>query len=159
MTEINELISGTIRQVSGLLGQMVWAEEEIEAAQKRHPDAADLLDGSFRLLVPTHGLMETEFVYRGHARELLERVAGGQDTRAATWAEILCLCHDVSQVVPFHSAAAGLYFRAWVNAFPQLALPDQIDRGHYEALYSQQIDGLESESRRKLAVADRRLVR
>jgi hypothetical protein len=56
--------------------RMVSAEEEIEAARARHPQHADRLYHSFSLLQPITGLdrMRTEFVYRSHCRELLDRV-------------------------------------------------------------------------------------
>jgi hypothetical protein len=154
-TELDELVKGTISDLRGPLGQLVWAEEEIAAAQERHPECAAQLWRGFRLVIPTHALMDTEFVYRSHARELLERVAAGQDTRPGTWAEIVCICYGVSIKIPLHGALGGLYFRAWERAFPEQ--PVHLDRGHHEGLYSSEIDELESNTRRKLSVSDRRL--
>lgn len=156
MSELEELVRSAFRQVGTPLEQVLWAEDEVDAARKRHPETDEALYSSFVLLVPTHSLMSTEFVYRSHARELLERVADGQDTRDATWAEIVGLCHDVSLMAPFHAGSVGLYFRAWTRAFPDRPLPDAVDLEHYEALYSQDIDMLETESRRKLAAPTRK---
>ena len=155
-TEISRLIAETTAQIGGLFDQMEWAEEEIEKAQSRHPEAKEQIWASFRLLVPTHKLMDTELVYRSFVRELLERVACGADTRPGTWAEIATVMHDASLVAPLHGAAVGLYFRAWESAFPEHPLDLAADRSHYEAIHGTQIDELEAETRRKLAVNHRR---
>jgi len=103
--------------------------------------------------------MGTEFVYRAHARELLDRVAAGADTRPATAAELCLACVEVSQQAPMHGAGAGLFFRMWLHAFPDHpATTDQAAQQiHYERLHGSQIDDLEQALRRKLAVPDRRL--
>lgn len=127
------------------------AEEEIRAAQKRHPDRRDQAYHSFGLLVPTHDRMATEFVYRSHARELLERVAASEDTRLGTAAEACCTLADVARATPFRSSAAGLYMRMWrLAGFPTI---EEFDRAgqHHEALESEVIDDHESQLRRRLA--------
>jgi len=155
-TEIGRLLAETTRMLGGLLEQLEWAEDEIEKAQGRHPEASAELHSSFRLLVPTHSLMETEFVYRAFVRELLERVACRADTRPGTWVEIAALMHDVSLRIPIHGAAVGLYCRAWEHAFPQRPLELIENLPHYEAIHGTEIDELEAQTRRKLAVAHRR---
>jgi hypothetical protein len=138
---------------------MRWAEDEIEEARARHPRHTDRIYHSFVLLSPNLSLesMGTEFVYRSHCRELLDRVAAGADTRPATAAEICCLMATASQRAPLTSAAAGLYMRMWRAAdFP--ALPAFTEAGyHHEALEKTLIDDLEQLTRRKIAVAERRL--
>lgn len=154
--ELDELVAETIGWLRAPLNQLVWAEEEIEAAQKRHPDAVLKISDSFMLLQSTHVMMDkTEFVYRAHVRELLDRVATGEDTRPGTWTEIVCACHEVSLTMPLHGVLFGLYCRAWLRAFPGKAL-DVIDATHYEALYGSQIDEIESDVRRKLTRSTRR---
>ena len=103
--------------------------------------------------------MGVEFVYRSHARELLERVAACEDTRPGTAAEVVLLCSRASAVAPFHTSAVGLYLRMWATAFPDRAdvAGSVLDREHYEALRSDEIDDLEAVSRRKTAARDRRL--
>ena len=149
--------AGVSGMLAGLFEQMEWAEDEITKAQRRHPARADLIYHSFSLLTPKHELMGTEFVYRSHCAELLNRVAAGTDTRPGTAAEVACACCDASQVAPLTSTAAGLYARMWQQAFPGHG--DQwTDSGeHYEALHGSQIDDLERWSRRKLAHDDRTL--
>ncbi|GAA2349768.1 hypothetical protein [Dactylosporangium salmoneum] len=138
-----------------------WAEDEIAAAARRRPGLADLLFHAFGVLTPrTVGRgMGTEFVYRAHARELLERVAAGGDLRPATAAELCLALSQVSELAPMHGAAAGLYFRMWLAAFPHHRVTaDQADnQRHYEHLYGSQIDALEAAMRHKTADPERRL--
>ncbi|GGM76678.1 hypothetical protein GCM10012275_54260 [Longimycelium tulufanense] len=133
-----------------------WAEDEISQAMNRHPDHADTLFHSFLLLTPTHTLMGTEFVFRSHCRELLERVAAGEDTRSGTAAEVCCACHDISLVTPLSSPATGLYFRMWSHAFPDQPMFGS-SLAHHEALEGSTIDDLEAIARRKLGVSHRKL--
>jgi len=53
----------------------------------------------------------TEFVLRAHFRELLERVAWGEDTRPGTNVECLLAIAQVAMEVPLNGAAAGFYLR------------------------------------------------
>jgi hypothetical protein len=147
---------GVFGMLAGLFERMDWAEDEIKAAQRRHPAQADLMWHSFKVLCSSHELMGTEFVYRSHCRELLGRVAAGQDTRPGTSAEIACACADASQVAPLTETAAGLYSRMWAVAFPDHGDDSFTEtREHYEALHAGQITELEAWSRRKLAQSDR----
>ena len=154
--KLDEMLGGNIGgMLSGLFEQMEWAEDEIKRAGRRHPKQSDRLYHSFRLLTPTHELMSQEFVYRSHCRELLERVAAGQDTQPGTAAEICCACCDSSQIAPLTTTGAGLYGRMWKAAgFPGDQWEDR--QGHHEALSASLIDDAEREMRRKLAGADRK---
>src|SRR5215470_1857302 len=71
------------RAMEGVSRQMEWAEDEIGQAMQRHPSECDVLYHSFSLLRPTHKLMATEFVYRSHCQEILERLITDADTRRA----------------------------------------------------------------------------
>jgi hypothetical protein len=130
-----------------------WAEDEITQAQKRHPAKADLLYHAFPALQPGEGFTfprTVEFVWRGHYRELLERVAAGQDTRPATYAEICLLMSAASERAPLTTDAFGLYVRAWCTAFPGAdigigALRDELD--HYERMNGTGMDDLERQAR------------
>ncbi|MFC4005542.1 hypothetical protein ACFS2C_23235 [Prauserella oleivorans] len=144
------------RALEGVSRQIEWAEDEIQQAMERHPSERDILYHSFPLLNPTHKLMATEFVYRSHCQEILERLVTGADTRPGTAAEVCCLCCDMSLRAPLSSPAAGLYLRMWTAAFPDhpmFAEPSQ----HHEALEGSTIDDLERTVRRKLRVKDRTL--
>lgn len=125
--------------LDSLFRAMQWAEDEIDAAQHRHGAVADRIWGSFGLLRPTHELMRTEPVYRAHCRELLDRVACGQDTRPGTAAECCIALREISLRVPLRTSAAGLYTRMWRLA--QLPPADLTNNSeHYEALEGSQID-------------------
>ena len=86
-----------------------WGCDEIAQAQKRHPGHDDLLWHAFALIHPTHDMIaSTEFAYRGHARELLKRVAAGEDTRPGTAAECCVVCCNTSALAPFNQIGTGL---------------------------------------------------
>jgi hypothetical protein len=79
--QIRQLLGvGLARDLDACFAQIDWAEDEIRRAQHRYRRQSDLLHHSFRLLSPTHDLMSTEFVYRSHCCELLDRVAARADT-------------------------------------------------------------------------------
>lgn len=151
------LYDDTHKEVAGAFRQMDWAEDEIGRAMIRFPSERDILYHSFSLLVPTHDLMVTDFVHRGHCRELLERVARGEDTRPGTAAEVCSVCCAASQVAPLRSSAAGLYFRMWVQAFPGKQEFGGDRARHHEALEGSLIGALEVEARRRLTVPGRKL--
>ncbi len=147
---------GTASQLDTVMDQLSWAEDEITRARHRHPGRADLLHHAFSLLTPSHELMRTEFVYRSHCAEILERVAAGTDTRPGTAAEVCAVCHDASQIAPLTTTAFGLYARTWQRAFPDKPIfTSQAE--HYEALRGSQITDLETQTRAKLAQTSRRL--
>jgi hypothetical protein len=152
------LVASVKGEVSTGLAAVEWAEDEIEQAIKRHPDADNDLFHSFRLLVPTidSPAWSVEFVLRGHARELLERVAKGEDTRPGTAAECAMAMAEVSKAVPLHGAGARFYQRMWSQAFPDHPVWEEAGE-HYKALYCQQIDEHEAYTRRKLSQPSRQL--
>ena len=153
---VNEILGDVGGMLESAFAAMEWAEDEIEAARRRYPEASDRIYHSFKLLVTTHELMSTEMVYRSHAREILARVAAGQDTRPGTAAEVCCLSHDASLLAPLTTTAAGLYARMWQLAgFPGNHWDESGE--HYEGLYGRQIGDLETEARSKTSVADRKL--
>lgn len=153
---ISAILQATKNDTEILLEVMEWAAEEIECAIIRNPGMADTLYHSFSLLMPSCELMSTEFVYRSHAAEILERVTTGGDTRPATASEVCCVLCTASQVTPLSSAASGLYCRMWATAFPDKPMFWE-SGAHHEALEGSRIDGLETLTRRKAAVADRTL--
>ncbi len=68
--------------VEGAFRRVEHAEEEIAVAKRRFPEHGERLQRSFLLLFPSEVLMSAaEKPYRLHCRELLERVAGGSNTR------------------------------------------------------------------------------
>jgi hypothetical protein len=101
--------------------------------------------------------VDAEFAFRGHARELLERVAAGHDTRPATAAECCVAMAEVAMAIPLHGAAAGFYLRMWQQAFPSHPDCDPSLAAHYERAHGPGIDRHERYVRRRLAVPGRRL--
>ncbi len=160
-TEAAALFASIRSRLEPIFESMQWAEEEIAKATALHPEQADVLYHAFTLLRPRDigPGMGTQFVYRGHARELLERVAAGQDTRPGTAAEICLAFCEISQIAPMREAGNGLYFRMWLAAFPdQLIFEGQAEHQiHYERLHSSQIDDAETFMRAKLADPGRQL--
>jgi len=149
------LVAEIQAEVTGASAWVGIAEDEIEQAAGRHPEAADDLYHAFALLLPAieARAWDTEFVYRAHCRELLERVAAGEDTKPGTTVECLLAMSEVSKKIPLNGTAAGLYFRLWTRAFPDHELTDRGE--HYEALYKDSIDKVEQEMRRKLTLRGR----
>jgi hypothetical protein len=132
-----------------LFDAMEWAEDEIDAATRRHPAAADRIQRSFLLLRPSSPQMRTEAVYRSHCKELLDRVAAGEDTRPGTAAECCLALSETSLKVPLRTSAVGLYARMWrLAGLPPAPITDLTE--HYEALDGALIDDNEAWLRNKL---------
>ncbi|MGH8794028.1 MAG: hypothetical protein ACRDXX_15450 [Stackebrandtia sp.] len=157
---IHELFAEVADGLTEIFALIDIAEEEITAARKRHPNADDVLWHCFSLLNPAslrYGKLRTEMVYRGHCRELLDRVAAGDDLQPGTAAEVCCLMVEASQVAPLASHLAGLYFRMWVKAgLPDVADIAETSQAH-EALEASRIDDEEAEVRHRLADRNRNL--
>lgn len=94
------LLSDITNAVGTTEDQWTWAEDEIVQVTRRHPHVADDLFHRFSLLQPTSHRMATQFVYRSHCRELLDRVANGNDTRPGTAAEVCLALLEVSLITP-----------------------------------------------------------
>lgn len=159
--QITELWETTQADVARAFGWVRLAEEEIAKAQARHPDAAALLWHALPLLAAPPGMPGVEFVYAGHVRELLARLADGGDTRLPTSAEICLICSEASLHAPLVAAATGLYMRAWVRAFPGHPVTDDMAA---EAAWLEQREGyqmreMERELNRRAAVPGRRLAK
>ena len=154
--DVGQLVADIRGELESAFAAIDWAEQEITAAQQRHPAAADRIWHSFVLLRPTHDLMSTEFVYRAHCAELLDRVAAGDDTRPGTAAECCIALCETSQLAPLTHAAVGLYARMWQTAgLPEVDLTDHLV--HYETLEGSLIDDHEQWLRRKLQQSWRQL--
>jgi hypothetical protein len=154
----DDTLTSALGDIGRAFRQIAWAEEEIEAAQGLRPNDADVFYHAFALLLPTRKNMSTEFVYRSHCRELLRRAGRGEDTRPATWAEIVCACAEASMLAPLTDTGFGTYARAWNEAHFPMPFPDMDDTlKHVEGLHGAQIDDMLAELRRKLTVQDRTL--
>lgn len=139
-----------------------WAWAEIIIAQEQHPHAADLLYHATPLLARRRfgeTSMDVEFVYRGHCRELLTRLAKGEDTRPATDTEICMVCSELSLKAPLNAAATGVYFSAWLRAFPDDPVWDgQVDEAaHHARMDGYEMRDMERRIRRQASAPARRL--
>lgn len=153
---LSVIVRDAHQSLKTVFSRITWAADEIDRAMARHAAHRDTLYHSFALLYPTPLLLDTEFVYRSHCREILDRVAAGADTRPGTAAEVCCLCREISLVAPLRPSAMGLYVRMWSVAFPD-QMPHTDQGPHYEALRGPRIDDLEALARQKLKVAGRTL--
>ncbi|MEU8001600.1 hypothetical protein AB0B66_10605 [Catellatospora sp. NPDC049111] len=159
---LTTILDETLADQAGPMNAMAWTDAEIDTAAAAAPSHADIFFHSFGLLRPGPQLaavMTSELVIRSHARELLARLSTGADTRPATAVELFVALHHTGRRVPLHGAAAGLYFRLLLSAFPgQSATAGLADRqGHYESLYRDRIDDLEEDLRRRFTDAHRTL--
>lgn len=143
-----ELLFRTVSTICGNdTEQHRWTEEEVAAAQQRHPDHADVLFHAFYLTQLTNARLCCEMLLRAHCHELLERVAAGQDTCPATAVEVLLRTHRASLTAPLTTAEVGLFLRMWQAA----ALPDPDAHtavlDYYEATVGSDINELETRAR------------
>lgn len=156
LTAKDILGTGLAAELDSLFSLMKIAEDEITRAMRRYPHAKDLIWHSFILLTPTLTLTRRTEVFASHCREILGRVARGQDTRPGTAVECVAALSDTSTVAPLTTAGAGLYCRMWEAAgLPHVT--DQLDRRAYESIASSTIDDHECVLRAELAVPDRKL--
>lgn len=135
--------------LSTILERVQWAEDEIARAQARHPEHADTLFHSFTLLRSAASeRMSVEAVYRAHAREILERIAAGEDTRPGTAVEVVIGLLAAASTAPLSHEGFGLCARLWITA----GLPEHDDfttrLDHIEALHADRIDTEEAAARR-----------
>jgi hypothetical protein len=156
-----EIVAGFEQTFGAIFDRMSWAEDEIRKAQDRHPELADRIYHSFSLLSGDEAAsrMSVEAVYRAHAREILERVAAGEDTRPGTAVEVVIGLLAAAERAPLSHEGFGLCARLWIAA----GLPDHDDfagsLGHLEALHSARIDRDEADARRACRNDARRLAR
>ena len=135
---------------------MEIAEDEIDKAKHRHPDKADILHVAFGIARPTDYLLEMgEHVYRMHVRELLERVARGNDVGIATDAELMAILSGASFGAALNRTGTGMYLRLFRRLFPDFVfdtdagVDDMLDDKYYED-WDGQLDEIASRERKKL---------
>lgn len=136
-----------IAKVFALMGV---AEEEILAAKRRTRDAAarKRAHDAFKHLAPPEGMSAlADWVYRAHARELLDRALAGQDLRPATKPEVMMALMRASLRAPLAADHAALYERLFCATAPAgLCVElDPTPRGSYEGA----VDEVYRDMRRK----------
>ena len=116
VTAIREAMGSNWQRIDESLTDVFIAEEEIEAAQTKHPKHTDALWNTFRSLQrPTALARKADVVYRAHCAELLDRVATGDDLDVATRAEVMVALSDMtfkSRLIP---DAEHLYLRLFLE--------------------------------------------
>lgn len=157
--DLGQLFAEVEADVTAAFRLVDLAEDEIDQAMARHPDQADRLYHSFRILGDVDPrVMRVERGYRSHCAELLDRIARGEDTRPGTATEVCLVCCDSSLSAPLTESAAGLYERMFRQAFPEDHAAIWRDVGqHYQGLHGWEIDSLEDRTR-KLAARPSRVV-
>jgi len=120
---VRAILGGPLTSVlDGAFRKMEIAEEEIADAKRRSPDHAECIHCAFLLLCPSDALASAaERLYRLHCRELLARVAAGDDTRTATNAELASVLSALSLAAPLDRSATLLYWRTFTALFPEEA--------------------------------------
>jgi hypothetical protein len=157
--QVQAILGGPLANLVGrVFGDIEIAEDEIRIARGRtgdepwdEADRDDPLWQSFKLL-RVEGGMPSEKVYRAHCKEILERVAAGQDTRPGTDAEVMVAISQASQEVPLHGSIVGLQLRMFKRRLPddhQQLLDALGDGGDYEAMFGREIDEWDGQLRRK----------
>ncbi len=144
--------------IARTFSKMELAEEEIDAAKRRHPLAAGRIHRAFRHLCPSPALSAApEKLFRAHCTELLERVAAGCDLRPGTTAEVLAVLSELSLRAPLERAHTLLFVKLFSDLFPEAAArmqsenePPAADRYERERVVE-----LEAAFRAKLRVPDR----
>jgi len=160
-TTATEILGELGRELGAIFDRMGWAEDEIAQAQARHPEHADRIYHAFSLLSGGQASerMGVETVYRAHVREILERVAAGEDTRPGTAIEVVIGLLAAAERAPLSHEGFGLCARLWAVA----GLPENegftARLGHLEALHADRLDREEAEARRACSDDDRRLGR
>ncbi|MGP4112952.1 hypothetical protein ACTWP5_18830 [Streptomyces sp. 4N509B] len=138
---------------------MEWAEQEIQSAQERHGERGrGPIWNSWRLLRPNRPLVTPERLYRAHCREILQRVALGEDTRVATDAEKLATLSAASTASPLPEGAVCLYFRIYKRLFSKSWDEDvaaSLDLEAYERIHGQSADDYDAWLNTKLYQKER----
>jgi len=110
MDDLMGRFSKLMAYVGDVFADVEAAEEEIAAAQKRHPSHAAAIWDAFPVCQRSRVLREApELAYRIHLRCLLDRVAAGEDLRPATDGEVLAVLSALSLEHPLRQDAAALY--------------------------------------------------
>lgn len=150
---LGEAAGGAVAAIGRTFDLMAIAEEEIAAAKKRFPGKAAELHASFMLLCPNElARYGSDRLYRAHARELLERVARGQDTTLGTDVECLAALSQASLKAPLSRDPAEAMARVFARVFP--GQDPYLETSEGES-YAGAVDEVLEELRRKIARRDR----
>jgi hypothetical protein len=117
--DLLDLLPASFGAARWALQAMEWAEDEIEAAKRRHPVEALLLDRAFIVLRPRSEMFakRPESVTRSHMQEMLNRIAKGSDVGPGTAAECCLALSYLSEAAPLHERYRTAYHVFFFDAF------------------------------------------
>jgi hypothetical protein len=137
----------------GIFEKMEIAEYEIEKGMRRHPDRADIIyKDSFKYLCPS-SRPDNELLYRGHCREIIERIATSSDPRLATAAELLIPFSEASLMSPLTTVGTYIYYKLFIQCFGKA--PGDIYLDDLKTLYEDEANAEISQMRVKFACDNR----
>lgn len=119
-SKLEEIIAGTrLGTVGRVLGLVEVAEEEINAAVASHPEKTNELRAAFQeYLFPGELANFSADVYRSHAKEILGRVARGEDVTPGTDAECLVALSLASLKAPLASGHLAAMESVFAKVYP-----------------------------------------
>lgn len=119
-TKLEEIVAGTrLGTVGRVLNLVQVAEEEIASATTAHPAKAKELRAAFQdYLFPGELANFSADVYRSHAREVLGRVARGEDVSPGTDAECLVALSLASLKAPLASGHLAAMEHVFAKVYP-----------------------------------------
>ncbi len=109
---------------------------------------------AFGVMCPTPPLRgKSHDVYRAHARELVERIIAGKDTRPGTRCEVLCCLLATALKAPLNQSGGALAEHLFAELFPRHQVSKASTRR--QEFYKGQIAEDLADARKRCAVADR----
>jgi hypothetical protein len=108
---------------SSLIRRIDIADQEVRIAIHRHPEKAELLNGSFMTLTASASLDRpyvADMFYRSHCRQTLGRIVAGQNYNYATDAEMLLYFSRASAHVQFSNEGRALYAYLFLQACEEI---------------------------------------
>ncbi len=112
--------SGNISaRLGSIFETMGWAEDEITAAETRHPEHAEQIRTCYLPLQPSDVLhtLFNERNYRAHVRELLERIPQGKPLAPATAVEMVILFSYASLAAPLNNDGTAAFHKLMLRAY------------------------------------------
>lgn len=134
---------------------MEIAEDEISNAEFRCP--AEMWDYIYHMsfLVLRPRIKMTPALYRGHCKQLLDRMIAGQDTRPGTYAEMLMGMAEASLKAPFNQGGYYIYFWLFDKCGFDAPAETEIPRPPWDGYLQEELPAME----RKFSVNDRKSVK
>lgn len=153
LSELDGLLGGIEGVMASLFAPMEWAEDEIKAAQRMYGETGHgpIWKRGFAA-VKQVDLIGSEMLFRAHCREILGRIADGDDLRPGTDAEIILVLRGASLRAPMTPGVDCLYFRLFARCFPveSSLINGPVDLAAYESVHGGAADDHDRRLRAKL---------